>query len=365
MKINEQYKDQLLKNQLDYFHFIKESRYGKLISIPEIDTSNISDYSTLFDENKKIMRRINDCRIMRFSQSFKVLHDKNKFLNNNQQIKKRIKEIKKTTKKQVYLSIVTIIKNEGQYIKEWLDFHKAAGVERFYLFDNESDDNTIEILQSYIDSGDVIYIPFPGKNVQLFAYNTALDLSKKTSKWLAIIDADEFLHPVGQNDLKTVLKDYEEFPGIGVNWVVYGPCGHKTKPSGGLCKNYRYTFADMNHEMNCRVKSVIQPKKTMAVKSTHHCWYKKGRYAVDENKEEIIGDVLYTPKSTMKCTMFNSCNILRINHYWTKSEEELRKKCQRGYADGCDNPVYELTLARVNFPLKEDYQTVLPFIKDN
>ena len=364
MRINEQYKDQLLNNQLDYFRFIKKSIYGKLIHIPKINVSEINDYNSLFDENKKIMRRINDCRIMRFAQSFKVIHDKNKFLNKNPQIKKRIKEIKKATTKQVYLSVACIIKNEGQYIKEWLDVHIAAGVERFYIFDNESTDNILEILKEYIDSGVVVYIPFPGKNVQLYAYNTALDLSKKSSKWLAIIDADEFLHPVGQTDLKAVLKDYEEFPGIGVNWVVYGPCGHKTKPSGGLCKNYRYSFENKNHEMNCRIKSVIQPKKTMSVKSTHHCWYKKGRYAVDENKEEIVGDVLYAPKSTMKCTMFNSCNFLRINHYWTKSEEELRIKCQRGYADGCDNPVYERTLARVDFPLKEDYQTILPFIKE-
>ncbi len=54
----------------------------------------------------------------------------------------------------------------------------------------------------------------------------------------------------------------------------------------------------------------------------------------------------------MKCTMFNSCNKLRINHYWTKSEEELRIKCQRGYTDGKENPTYELTLARVDFPFK-------------
>ena len=99
MRINEQYKEKLLKNQLDYFHFIKNSIYGRFISIPEINISEVPDYGILFEENKKIMRRINDCRIMRFSQSFKVLHDKRKYLNQHPQIKKQINEIKKTTKK--------------------------------------------------------------------------------------------------------------------------------------------------------------------------------------------------------------------------------------------------------------------------
>lgn len=362
MKINDQYADLLLKNQIEYIHYIKEGIYGKLISIPAVDIESTSENSALFDINHKIIRRINDFRIRRFVQSFKAFYNRKKYLKKNPQVKKRIREIKKAKESQVYLSVACVLKNEGQYIKEWLEFHKAAGVERFYLFDNESTDNILEQLKEYIDSGDVVYISFPGKKVQMPAYNIACKLCKKTSKWLALIDADEFLHPVGQKDLKTVLKDYEDFPGVGVNWVVYGPCGHINKPSGGLCQNYRFSFEDKNNQLNCRIKSIVQPKRVMSVKTSHNCWYKKGQYAVDENKEEIIGDAIYAEKSSMTCTMFNSCNILRINHYWTKSEEELRIKCQRGYPDGHPNPDFDSILSRLDYPLKEDCETIAPFI---
>lgn len=362
MIINDQYKDLLLKNQTEYMQYIKKSVYGKIISIPKADVYSSSDDNCLFEENRKIIRRINGCRIMRFVQSLKAYSNRKKYLKNNPQVKKRIKEIEKSKEKKVYLSIACVLKNEGQYIHEWIEFHKKAGVERFYLFDNESTDNILEILKEYIKSGEVVYIPFPGKKIQMDAYNIACKLCKKTTRWLALLDADEFLHPVGQDDLKTVLKEYEDYPGIGVNWTVYGPCGHKKKPDGGLCQNYRYSFEDKNNELNCRIKSIVQPKSVMSVKTSHNCWYKKGRFAVDENKEEIVGDAIYASRSSMTCTMVNTCNILRINHYWTKSEEELRIKCQRGYPDGHPNPDYDSILSRLAYPMKEDWETVTPFI---
>lgn len=51
------------------------------------------------------------------------------------------------------LAIVAIIKNEGQYIEEWLRYHIVAGVQKFFLYDNDSSDNTREILEKYIRAG--------------------------------------------------------------------------------------------------------------------------------------------------------------------------------------------------------------------
>ena len=48
----------------------------------------------------------------------------------------------KTKKFSYELSVVAIMKNEGAYLKEWLDFHILVGVEKFYLYDNESNDDT-------------------------------------------------------------------------------------------------------------------------------------------------------------------------------------------------------------------------------
>ena len=69
------------------------------------------------------------------------------------------------------LAIVAILKNEAPYIKEWIDYHLLAGVDHFYLYDNESEDNLKEILQPYIDINIVDYEFFPGKCAQMLVYN--------------------------------------------------------------------------------------------------------------------------------------------------------------------------------------------------
>ena len=49
------------------------------------------------------------------------------------------------------LAVVAIMKNAGPYIKEWLDYHLLAGVEHFFIYDNDSLDNMKEVLQPYIE----------------------------------------------------------------------------------------------------------------------------------------------------------------------------------------------------------------------
>ena len=96
-----------------------------------------------------------------------------------------------------YLSICCIIKNEGRYIREWIEYHLWAGVEHFYVYDNGSTDNTKEILSPYILSGVVTYHYFVAErekgNQQNRAYGDAIFRYKHCTRWLALIDADEFL----------------------------------------------------------------------------------------------------------------------------------------------------------------------------
>ena len=54
--------------------------------------------------------------------------------------------------KEASLAIVAIAKNESDYIREWVAFHKAVGVDNIILFDNDSTDDTVEVLKPYIRS---------------------------------------------------------------------------------------------------------------------------------------------------------------------------------------------------------------------
>ena len=93
------------------------------------------------------------------------------------------------------LAVVAIMKCEGSYLKEWLDYHLLAGVEHFYIYDNDSPDNQAEVAKPYVEAGLVTYIPFPGERMQIPAYVDAWDKFKFQCRYMAFIDGDEFVYP--------------------------------------------------------------------------------------------------------------------------------------------------------------------------
>jgi Glycosyltransferase family 92 len=124
-----------------------------------------------------------------------------------------------------YLSIGTIFKDEAPYLAEWIEFHRLVGVEHFFLYDNLSTDGGREVLEPWVRAGVLSIsdcsIPM-GQGGQGWAYADALKRARGLTRWLAFIDLDEFLFSPGPTPLPDVLRDYEEHPGVVVNWQVYG-----------------------------------------------------------------------------------------------------------------------------------------------
>ena len=63
-----------------------------------------------------------------------------------------------------FLSTIAIFKNEEDILDEWIRHHLWQGVEHFYLINNGSTDNYLEILQPYIDSQKVTLYNLFGKH---------------------------------------------------------------------------------------------------------------------------------------------------------------------------------------------------------
>ena len=51
------------------------------------------------------------------------------------------------------LAVAAIAKNEGPYIKEWIEFYIKQGVSHFLIYDNDSTDNMYDVLQPYVTGG--------------------------------------------------------------------------------------------------------------------------------------------------------------------------------------------------------------------
>ena len=47
----------------------------------------------------------------------------------------------------VSIAIGAIFRNEKEYILEWIAWHQSQGIDKFIIYDNESDDGTFELLE--------------------------------------------------------------------------------------------------------------------------------------------------------------------------------------------------------------------------
>jgi hypothetical protein len=96
--------------------------------------------------------------------------------------------------KSMTLVICAIFRNEAPYLREWIEFHQMVGAERFYLYQNMSDDDWETALRPYIETGIIEVAEWPRSPPgQLHAYQHFIDRHKGESWWTAFIDCDEFL----------------------------------------------------------------------------------------------------------------------------------------------------------------------------
>lgn len=225
------------------------------------------------------------------------------------------------------MAIVAILKNEGDYIREWLDYHIAAGVTKFYLYDNDSEDSLRDILQPYIDTEIVDYTYFPGECMQLIAYNDALERHRFDCRYMAFIDADEFICPYEGDIVEVIHSIMKEVPSAGavvINWRMYGSSGQEKKDlSHGVLERFRLRAKD-DFEPNIHIKTVADPRRVALIDNPHFAIYLKGFHAIDEHGNPVV----LSPFNKR-----NTVDRIRINHYFTKSREEWLEKRNRGRAD--------------------------------
>lgn len=250
-------------------------------------------------------------------------------------------EAKKNKKYQ--LSATAIFCNEARFLPEWIEYYQLVGVEHFYLYNNLSTDHYLESLTPYIEKGIVDLIDWPQvathwgewNDIQILAHRDAIKRAKKNSKWLAIIDIDEFIVPVKEGSLLGVLKKYENkgLGGICAMWAFFGTSHVEKIPenkimietlilSSGPASN-----GDVHQVWRQgSYKSIIRPEYISDLPSPHYAHYEKGRHHEMAPFDE-----------------------LRINHYWTRDNDFfVNTKIPRRMAWGQDNDSIHVWAAGMN-----------------
>lgn len=228
-------------------------------------------------------------------------------------------KIKKKRETKYDVSICGLFKNEGRFLKEWIDYHIVAGVDHFYMYNNNSNDNYLEILDPYIKNGIVDLIEWPQKFPQMPAYKDCYAKFASETKWLGYIDIDEFVCPKYSFTIKDWLKKYSKYPSVLMYWKSFGTGGNLNHDNNKfVIEQYTQSLEKL---MDMGKIFINTSFKFSSFKSPHIIFA----------TIYILGLKIYIPPineykkfvcfGLHRIPLFNSSYSIQVNHYWSKALE--------------------------------------------
>lgn len=231
---------------------------------------------------------------------------------------------KKIKNKKYYASICAIFKNEAKYIKEWIEFHRIIGIDHFYLYNNNSNDNYEEVLSEYIKSGIVELVDWEKNQAQMEAYKDCISKKKNETNWLGFIDIDEFIVPIKYNNIKIFLKKFEKVGSINIYWKMFCSSGKLDRKTNLVTNDFVVSWPKLTNIGKCFFNTAYTFDLSKKNSLLHHNLYTKR-----------LGISIPPVNSANKFTTFGihryKKNIdIQINHYFTKTYEEYKAKKAKG-----------------------------------
>jgi Glycosyltransferase family 92 len=260
-----------------------------------------------------------------------------------------------STGKGAHIAVCAVFRDEAPYLAEWIEFHRLVGVEHFFLYDDRSADAGREVLAPLVGEGLVTLTNCPmelASGGQGWAYDDALRRARGRFRWLAFIDIDEFVFSPEHESLGKVLAEFEHYAGVVVNWQMYGSSGLQSRSDGLVIESFTRR-ARTDWVRNRRVKSIVDPARSIRSMGPHFFEYSSGELAVTENEEPVTSVRNSSPKRWLNRVLARvpgvrvdpyairqssvsrvSVSRLRINHYAVRSRQEFAEKLARHSAAG-------------------------------
>ena len=223
-------------------------------------------------------------------------------------------------------ALVAIAKDEAKYIREWVLYHVAIGIDRVVVYDNDSADETGSILEEMSARYPLTVIPWPSVlrfSPQRSAYNNSLAVVGDC-EWVLFLDIDEFVVPWGFDNFPSFIRTIPPaVTAVGLNWRIFG--------SSGLTDfNYRSvlrTFVRCSREEWSNNRHIKSLARVAAIKEAkiHEVDVHYGDKVNSAFEPLIMAEEGRTPTPVHAG--------IQINHYQTKTYAEFKARMERGNAN--------------------------------
>ncbi len=233
------------------------------------------------------------------------------------------------------LCVVATARNEGLYLVEWLAYHRLVGVEAFFLYTNDNDDGSDELLTALAEAGVVNWIrntTAPGISPQYKAYGHAFQLLPDVLdyRWAAVIDLDEFIvfDTVKYASIPDFLSAREavKTDAIALSWQIFGSSAETRWSSRPVTER----FQRRSPGANPLIKAIFRPNTFLHAHCHYPVWDRYTSFAFT-----TATGAAHPQSRANDAAAFSSTAEVQdawINHYSAKSAQEylLRRASSRG-----------------------------------
>lgn len=206
-------------------------------------------------------------------------------------------------------------RDEARYLPEWLEYHRAAGVDHFFLYNNYSADDFRSAIQPWIDDGSVTLVDWPKTPASPAAEEDCIRRALGHFAWVGFLDADEFVVIRDGRSIAEFLAAFPKAPGVGLHWKMFGSSLHRERPASPVIVAYQRRSARTNRH----IKTFVRPWRVAQCRNSHAWFYYPIGLAADEHGRAIYGSFDAAPTG----------DDAWINHYYCKSEEDYLEKAAR------------------------------------
>jgi hypothetical protein len=218
--------------------------------------------------------------------------------------------------KPINLAIGAIFKNEEAYLDEWINHYLSRGIEHFFLINDKSTDNSILVLQKYINNITIFNVTetvnLSGRQEHL--YDKFFSPLKEQVDWMLICDVDEYIWSPIKKDLREITAELESqnMRAFKIPMVLFGSNNYISQPENIVKSFTRRLKVDKNYlhwvNKNHMYKSIFQ-------------------------LDEIIGHRVHVPWTKSYCFYQDNIDLnkhyFRYNHYRLQSKEKWEKNILR------------------------------------
>lgn len=222
--------------------------------------------------------------------------------------------------KQYTLTTVLLIRDENEYLPEWLAWHVAQGGEHFYIYDDSRESSVLDVLGDYAPLCTVRDAKRYQYHLQFEAYIDALRRFGHETEWMAFIDTDEFIRSADGTSVTAMLNAMpSSAAAVLCPWVVYNANGQMNKTSGTVRERFTQTVEWPFQNPNW--KSIVRPALVETMAAHSPIKMSEGAVLVDTHGVGVA-DKYALP-----------ADKLVVDHYFTKSYEEWAERLAKGSCD--------------------------------